>query len=269
MIDNGTEASVYGAGHRSPLAPSMLRPRKFGTVTLSHALAAKRIAVVAPHPDDDAIGCGGTLARAAAQGAEVAVIYVTDGSASHPNSERFPADVLRGVREREARAGLRTLGVTAEPAFLRVRDGTAANLRGRARERVVRALAAALESHDCELVLGPWPAEPHPDHAATARLLQSALARCADPPRLWTYAVWLDEFGAPADRPRANVPFVDVILDEGERALKRAAILAHRSQTSDLIDDDPAGFRISAELLERWVRRPERFWRIDPVVAAD
>jgi len=194
---------------------------------------------------------------------------VTDGSASHPRSKRFPPHVLRDVREREARAGLRVLGVAAEPAFLRVRDGTAANLRGSARDRVVRALAAALVASRCEVVFGPWPGEPHPDHVAAARLLESALALCPRPPQLWTYAVWLDEFGTPDDRPPMDVPFVDVALDARERAVKRAAILAHRSQSSDLIDDDPEGFRISPELLERWLCRAERFWRIDPAGSPD
>jgi len=232
-------------------------------------LAAKRISVVAPHPDDDAIGCGGTLFRAVAGGADVAVVYVTDGSASHPRSKRFPPHVLRDVREREARAGLRALGIAAEPAFLRVRDGTAGDLRGRARERVVRALADSLVASRCEVVFGPWPGEPHPDHAAAARLLESALALCPRPPELWTYAVWLDEFGSPDGRPTADVPFVEFPLDTHERAAKRAAILAHRSQTSDLIDDDPEGFRISPELLERWVCRAERFWPIDRAAAVD
>lgn len=194
-------------------------------------------------------------------------MYVTDGSASHPHSERFPPHVLRVVREREARVALRVLGIETEPAFLGVPDGSAGNLRGDERERVVGALAAALAGSRCELVFGPWPREPHPDHAAAAALLGAALARCARPPELWTYAVWLEEFGTAADRPAADVPFIDVALDPRERALKRAAILAHRSQTSDLIDDDPTGFRISADLLDRWVRRDERFWRISPAAA--
>jgi len=209
------------------------------------------------------------LFRAVAGGAGVVVIYLTDGSASHPHSQRFPPHVLRDVREHEARAGLRELGIATEPVFLRVRDGTAADLRGRARERVVRALADSLIASRCELVFGPWPGEPHPDHAAAARLLESALALCPHAPRLWTYAVWLEEFGTPAGRPPADFPFVEFALDRRERAVKRAAILAHRSQTSDLIDDDPEGFRISPNLLERWLSRAERFWPIDPEVAAD
>jgi LmbE family N-acetylglucosaminyl deacetylase len=157
------------------------------------------------------------------------------------------------------------LGIATEPTFLRVRDGAAGDLRADERERVVGALA--LVACRCELVFGPWPREPHPDHAAVATLLGAALARCLRPPELWAYAVWLEEFGTAADRPGTDVPFIDVVLDSRERALKRAAILAHRSQTSDLIDDDPTGFRISGELLERWLSRAERFWRISPATA--
>lgn len=190
-------------------------------------------------------------------------IYVTDGSASHPRSRRFPPPALRALREDEARAGLRALGIAREPVFLRVADGTAARLDARERDAVAGALAAALGACGCALVFGPWPGEPHPDHAASAALLADALARCAQPPVLWSYAVWLDEFGAPAERPGAHVPFVDVALDARELARKRAAILAHRSQTTGLIDDDPGGFRIAEDLLERWLAPRERFWLVD------
>ena len=54
------------------------------------AWAGERICVVSPHPDDDVLGCGGTLALASANGAALCILYVTDGAASHPGSRAFP-----------------------------------------------------------------------------------------------------------------------------------------------------------------------------------
>jgi LmbE family N-acetylglucosaminyl deacetylase len=218
------------------------------------------IVVLAPHPDDDAIGCGGTIARCVDLGLDVDVIYVTDGAASHPNSKRFPGPKLRALREREAAAGLRALGVRAKPAFLGVPDGAVSHLRGAARETVVATLRHALESPQCTAVFAPWWREPHPDHAATGELVLAALRDAGRRPRLLWYAVWLDVFGLPADRPNATAPFVEVGLSHHEAARKRAAVLAHVSQTTRLIDDDPDGFCAAPDVLGLWLRPVERFY---------
>ena len=52
------------------------------------------ILVLAPHPDDESLGCGGLIAQACAAGIEVHVAILTDGSMSHPNSAAFPAQRL-------------------------------------------------------------------------------------------------------------------------------------------------------------------------------
>jgi LmbE family N-acetylglucosaminyl deacetylase len=218
------------------------------------------IVVLAPHPDDDAIGCGGTIARCVDRGVDVEVIYVTDGAASHPNSKRFPGPVLRELREREALAGLHELGVRAAPIFLRIPDGHVSQLRGTARESVVATLRRSIDSSRCATIFAPWPREPHPDHAATAGLVLSALDGVAQPPPLLWYSVWLDVFGLPSDRPRAEMPTVEVGLSLREASRKRAAVLAHVSQTTRLIDDDPAGFCASEDVLETWLQPVERFY---------
>mgnify|MGYP004498141069 CR=1 FL=1 len=41
-----------------------------------------KILVIAAHPDDEVLGCGGTMAKLAADGCEVNVLIVTDGSSS-------------------------------------------------------------------------------------------------------------------------------------------------------------------------------------------
>ena len=78
-----------------------------------------RILVLSPHPDDEAIGCGGTLLRHVGQGDNVRVVFLTSGEkGGHGRSE---ADTLR-VREQEAREAARILGVRQQE-FWREPDG--------------------------------------------------------------------------------------------------------------------------------------------------
>lgn len=122
---------------------------------------ARRVLCVAPHPDDEVIGCGGTLALLADRGAEVAVVVATDGEASvgspHPRAET-------GSRRRgEAVAACAALGVPA-PSFVGLPDGAVADHAGRLRA----VLSAVRDDLDPTLVLAPWPLDGHPDHRAVA-----------------------------------------------------------------------------------------------------
>ncbi len=222
--------------------------------------------VIAPHPDDDAIGCGGTLARLAAQRARIAVTYVTDGSASHLKSVRFPPSVLRDVREREARAALGVLGIRRPPQFMRAPDGALAGLGDGERDRLVFALAGRIERVRAQVVFAPWPRDPHPDHVATAAIVRDALAACARRPAVYFYGVWLLVRGDAGEFPHAREASIcDVRLTPADLERKRAAVMAHRSQTGTLIDDDPAGFVIDAEMLGAWLTPRERFYRLEGV----
>ncbi|MCH8479278.1 MAG: PIG-L family deacetylase [Wenzhouxiangella sp.] len=72
--------------------------------------------VVAAHPDDEVIGCGGTLARMADQGIIVQVAFIADGVSSSKMTERDRETELEG-RRRAGRAAASALGVP-EPRFL-------------------------------------------------------------------------------------------------------------------------------------------------------
>ena len=68
--------------------------------------------VIAPHPDDESLGCGGTIALLRQRGYSVHVLFVSDGTMSHPNSPAYPAERLRKVREAEALDALEVPGRT-------------------------------------------------------------------------------------------------------------------------------------------------------------
>lgn len=73
-----------------------------------------RILVVAPHPDDDLIGCGGSMAMHLKKGNEVFVIYVTNGDAE---CRQFQPDDFTKIRKEETLKAGRCLGLKAENLF--------------------------------------------------------------------------------------------------------------------------------------------------------
>jgi LmbE family N-acetylglucosaminyl deacetylase len=217
------------------------------------------ILVFAPHPDDDAIGCGGTLAMLAAARMPCTVVYVTDGSACHPNSRRFTAAQLARQRETEARVALRHLGVEAAPIFMRETDGTLAALAAAQRTRLVERIRSLVAGIAPSLVFAPWRRDVHDDHVVTSSVVEEAVGRLPFPPRLLFYSVWQPLHGRRDDSPRDEEVLQLCVRLTGEaRAKKRLAIAAHRSQTMTLADDEP-GFRITPEMFAAWTGPTETF----------
>ena len=217
-----------------------------------------RTAVVAPHPDDESLGCGGALATLVAAGVPARVVVVTDGTRSHPSSPSYPADRLRQLREAEATEAVAALGLAPESVtFLRHPDCGMPQRGTPAFDRAAGRLAAVLDR--VETVLVPWRRDPHCDHVATWELAVEAASRMDDPPRWIEYPVWAwphaDTDVAPQDG-EADAWRLDV---SGVLDAKRRAVAAHRSQLTALIDDDPDGFRLAPEMLAHFDRPWELF----------
>jgi LmbE family N-acetylglucosaminyl deacetylase len=184
----------------------------------------RRVLVVAPHPDDETIGCGGTLATLAKRGTTIEVVVVTSGSASLGTG--LTRGELASQREAEANAACAVLGVN-KPRFLRHIDGEV--------ETRISALTDSLQHVIDELepdaIFAPWAMDAHPDHRAVA----AAIAACTIAPatQVWGYEVWAP---LPANR------LVD-ITHAWER--KTAALELHKSA---FFGFDPSAFLS----LQRW-----------------
>ncbi len=225
------------------------RMAAFPVADLATLLGGRDPLVLAPHPDDESLGCGGLLASCAAAGGRPAVLVLTDGSGSHPNSQAYPKARLRRLREAEARQAAAALGLAADRiAFLGLPD-TAAPTAGPAFEAAVTAILAVMTSWRCAAMLAPWRHDPHCDHAAAHLMAASAAAR-ADVAHL-AYPVWgwtLPEATA-LEGPAPTGWRLDV---SAQLARKRRAIAAHRSQHAGLVDDDPGGFQLQPGFLARF-----------------
>ncbi len=221
-------------------------------------LTATSLAVVAPHPDDDVLGCGALIARVAPH-MRVRVIYVTDGAASHDGSPSYPPQRLRDVREAEARRALRRLGVRAAPLFLRWPDGTVpAADDANAAAPLLASLRRAIPAGDDVAVAVPWRRDPHCDHRAVTSLVDAVLRERPRATRL-EYAVWVGIIGEAADEP---IPAEGLTVEVDSRrwlAKKRAALREHRSQLGGLITDATRAFELPEALLARALGPVERF----------
>lgn len=82
----------------------------------------RRVLIVMAHPDDGEFGCGATVAKWAAEGRDVYYCLVTDGQVGDAGDESITSEELARVRQEEARAAARALGVRNDVIFLHYMD---------------------------------------------------------------------------------------------------------------------------------------------------
>ncbi len=202
----------------------------------------RRALIVAPHPDDETIGCAGLILRLRRRGARVDIVIVTDGGASHRGSAAFPRARLVATRAREARRAAMLLGVSAARLHLLAHpDGGLDTLPRSARTRLARQLAR----FRADLVAMPLPDDAHPDHRDTA----AACHRRHGWARRVGYGVWPGRGGGRATH---ALPL------KADLSRKRTALAAHATQLGR-ITDDPTGFTIDAATRRRFLRPQERY----------
>jgi N-acetylglucosamine malate deacetylase 1 len=147
----------------------------------------KPVLVLAPHPDDETFGCGGTIRMLTASGVAVDVVFLTRGEQGiegGPASEPAASQRMAEVRTREARAACDVLGVR-NVMFLEGRDTGLAD-----QPELARAIAELLRKEGYQRVFCPWPQDGHDDHKATFALLRGAVMQNHFTTSFWLYEVW-------------------------------------------------------------------------------
>jgi LmbE family N-acetylglucosaminyl deacetylase len=216
-----------------------------------------RLVVVAPHPDDEILACGGLLQLLGARTdtRPPLLVAVTDGEASHPGSAAWPRERLRAVRPQETLAALACLG-SAAPNLRRL--GIADGGVTAAETGLARQLAALFEPGD--VVLTTWRHDGHPDHEATARACLAAAAQRGA--RTLEAPIWGWHWSAPADGAMPLAHARKLPLPAAVLARKRAAMACFQSQVlPDASRDAPPV--VPAHALER-VLLPFELYFYDP-----
>lgn len=185
--------------------------------------ASARLVMVAPHPDDEILACGGLISAHAAQGGRVLTVAVTDGEASHGDAPECDREALAEVRRNERLQGLRHLGLS-QPAVLALalQDG---QVRPQS-DLLLERLMALLQRDD--VVVSTWENDGHPDHDSTGYMVRRACAAigCA----FLAAPVWMWHWATPGD---ARVPWRrmrGMPLSAEDVLHKQAGLAAHQSQ---------------------------------------
>ena len=177
------------------------------------------ILVIAPHPDDESIGCGGTVCLHVQRGDRVSAVFLTSGELGLKHLAREDA---WKTREKEARKAAKILGL-AQVDFLRQPDW----FLGDHIEAAANSVVEILKREKPQIVYLPHVKEWHPDHQACLPIIQAALKAIGQVDvQLRCYEIWT---------PLGEYDHVENITAVMPQKLK--AIRAHRSQMNEFAYD--------------------------------
>ena len=202
----------------APLADAA-KPQEASQPSSGNAGSSKADLVIAPHPDDETFGCGGTIRLVTESGVPVDVVFMTRGEMGHEDgpsiSSAQQADLAQ-QRSREAIEACQALGVR-RISFLNGKD-----TRLKEQAHLARDLASVLTGNRYRRVFCPWKYDAHEDHQATFAILQAALKAHPGSLQIWLYEVW------------TPLGFNMLIPIDGTILHKKKAIQSYRTQLPQL-----------------------------------
>jgi LmbE family N-acetylglucosaminyl deacetylase/glycosyltransferase involved in cell wall biosynthesis/SAM-dependent methyltransferase len=165
----GTRMTRYLRGFMETAAPEV-----------GEEVIGKRCFILAPHPDDEVLGCGGTIARTVRDGSAVWIAFLTDGRRGINGETADPAT----VRKAEAIKAAAALGVSSDRLFFFGCED------GRLVDNVNEVIAQTqqiVDSLGIDALFVPYRGDWHPDHRA-AWTIGDAFRRNGT--RVFEYPIW-------------------------------------------------------------------------------
>src|SRR5579871_2089649 len=189
-----------------------------------------RVMAIAPHPDDDAIGCGGSIVQHVQRGDTVQIVYVTSGEHGSPV---YKPEELAKIREGEATKGAQILGASGT-TFLRQPDGNVSYSLD-----LVNHFIQLIRTEKPDVLYLPHSADGHKDHQQTFGVVMEALGRAqGNSFPEWGGKAWNIEtiLGYEVWTPLPRFQYVNDITSVIETKIK--ALQEHRSQLANVRYDE-------------------------------
>ncbi len=131
-----------------------------------------RVLVLAPHPDDEAIGLGGTIIKHIDSGDKLKIVYLTDNKKN------------RALRAKEAKKAAHIMGVK-QIEFCHFKDGKLF-----ATKKEIKKILSILLKFKPKIIYVPFFLDPHPDHQMTARILKEVFKKSNLKAEIYSYEIW-------------------------------------------------------------------------------
>jgi len=237
------------------------------TASKPMSLSQKSVMVIAPHQDDEVLGCGGLIGCKREENVPVQVVFVTDGAASHAWHPNFQSGELIPIRKDEALSALSILDVDRKQVhFLNKPDGKLSYLKPTERQRTIEQLAELLKSFEPGEIYVPHRKDRTKDHEATYELVQAAIKLSEIETDVLQYPIWIFS---------RSLLFRDLKLNElagayrlsihSVQAKKRRAIEVYRSQCLPIDAENSA--ILKPAFLERFFLPYEVFFKTDSLLS--
>lgn len=230
-------------------------------------ISQKSIMVIAPHQDDEVLGCGGLIGCKRSQNVSVEVVFVTDGAASHAWHPNFQSGELIPIRKDEALRALSILDVeSSQVHFLNKPDSKLWYLDNIERQQTIEQIAELLKCSEPGEIYVPHRKDRTKDHEATYQLVQAAIKLSGIETDVLQYPIWIFS---------RSLLFRDLKLHElagayrlsihPMQAKKRQAIEVYRSQCLP-IDADTSPI-LKPAFLKRFFMPYEVFFKTDSLLS--
>jgi LmbE family N-acetylglucosaminyl deacetylase len=181
---------LTGSGTPAPVWMAALNREPLPALDLT---GCQRLVVVAPHPDDETLGLGATIAQLAASGVDVQVVSVSDGGAAQPGAPLSQRARLEITRRHELLRATNLLRVSP-PVSLGLPDGQLADYEESLTDVLVEILDSVAPGTWCAAT---WRGDGHPDHEAVGRAAAAACAHTGV--ALLEYPIWMWHWAHPSD----------------------------------------------------------------------
>ena len=217
----------------------------------------------APHPDDETLGCGGTIAKKTSEGYKVIIVILTDGRhafskvlgiTSNPTPEE-----LKQIRKIEAKKAIKTLGVSEESIiFLEFEDGKLEKHREEAREKILE----IIKRYSPIEIYFPSSKDYNIDHKITNQIVKHCIKESKFSPRIFQYSIMQKyaRIGPLIDKLTKIIKRHIVEVDISNfTTLKMKAIEQYKSQTS-IISEKQTKPILSPKRMKNYLANKELFY---------